>query len=266
MESVIANSFLYSCLEEKKRGSEQFVNETAFGYMVSGETHFYTSEGLVVGKEGSCGIVRRNQLIKSLKVPPAQGEYKAVNVILNQSFLRKYASENNIKIEKHYTGKTLLDIIPNAFIKGYFYSLLPYFEQPGHMTEALVNLKTREAIELLLKYYPQLQEFLFDFEDPAKIDLEAYMNKNYTYNVTLSQFAKLTGRSLSTFKRDFQKLFQDTPENWLRNKRLEYAHYLISKKQQKVSNVYIDAGFENLSHFSTAFKKFYGYPPSQISR
>ena len=48
---------------------------------------------------------------------------------------------------------------------------------------------------------------LFDFNEPFKIDLEAYMNMNYTFNVPMEKFAKLTGRSLATFKRDFKKIF-----------------------------------------------------------
>jgi len=56
------------------------------------------------------------------------------------------------------------------------------------------------------------------------------MNHNYKYNIPLSSFAKFTGRSLSTFKRDFTNMFETTPEKWLQQKRLEQAHYLISKK------------------------------------
>jgi AraC-like DNA-binding protein len=54
----------------------------------------------------------------------------------------------------------------------------------------------------------------------------------------------------------------DTPENWLRERRLEEAKYLISEKGQKPSEVYYKVGFENLSHFSTAFKQKFGYTAS----
>ena len=80
------------------------------------------------------------------------------------------------------------------------------------------------------------------------------MNQNYKYNVPLPTFAKLTGRSLSTLKRDFVKLFNATPEKWLQQKRLEHAHHLLSRKKQRPSEVYLEVGFENLSHFSFAFK------------
>ena len=150
-------------------------------------------------------------------------------------------------------------------MKGFFDSLLPYVANPQKLTPKLSALKTREAIELLLQIDSSFQNFLFDFQEPHKIDLEAFMNQNYKYNVPLPTFAKLTGRSLSTLKRDFVKLFNLSPEKWLQQKRLEQAHYLLSRKKKRPSEVYLEVGFENLSHFSFAFKKRYGFTPSELT-
>ena len=116
----------------------------------------------------------------------------------------------------------------------------------------------------MLQIDPSLKNFLFDFSEPGKIDLEAYMNQNYTYNVSTAQFAKLTGRSLASFKRDFEKVFKTSPGHWLQQKRLSEAYYQISEKGRKPSDVYLDVGFENLSHFSFAFKNAYGVAPSML--
>ena len=90
------------------------------------------------------------------------------------------------------------------------------------------------------------------------------MNKNYTYNVSSAQFAKLTGRSLASFKRDFAETFRTSPGNWLKDKRLSEAYYLIKKKSQNPRDIYLALGFENLFHFYTAFKKKYGHTPAEI--
>jgi AraC-like DNA-binding protein len=47
-------------------------------------------------------------------------------------------------------------------------------------------------------------------------------------------------------------------------RRLQEAHYLIKEKGQPPSDVYLELGFEDLSHFSFAFKKTYGVAPSRI--
>ena len=160
-------------------------------------------------------------------------------------------------------SNVIMDVDP--FMKSYFDSLMPYFTQPEKLTPALAQIKTMEVIALLLRN-GSLKNFLFDFSEPHKLDLEAYMNRHFSYNVPLAQFAKLTGRSLSAFKRDFAVIFQSTPERWLQKKKLEMAYFLISQKKKKPSEVYLEIGFENLSHFSIAFKKEYGVNPSILLR
>nr|WP_260171780.1 AraC family transcriptional regulator [Pedobacter cryoconitis] len=90
------------------------------------------------------------------------------------------------------------------------------------------------------------------------------MLENYQYNVPLENFSKLTGRSLASFKRDFEKIFQSSPRKWLKEKRLSEAYELIMKKQQKPADFYLDLGFENLSHFYTSFKEKFGVTPANI--
>jgi len=84
------------------------------------------------------------------------------------------------------------------------------------------------------------------------------------FNMPLERFGYLTGRSLSTFNRDFRKVFQVTPQRWLTQKRLELAFYHLSEKSKKPSDVFMEVGFEDLSHFSYAFKKHYGFAPSLV--
>ena len=65
---VQLNNLLYSCADVKQRGHEQVVSEHSLGYIISGDVLFQTSKGTVVLKEGSIGIIRKNQLVKSASV------------------------------------------------------------------------------------------------------------------------------------------------------------------------------------------------------
>ncbi|HEV3222122.1 MAG TPA: AraC family transcriptional regulator [Puia sp.] len=260
----LQHNLLYSCNEMQKRSKEQLVQEHSLSYLISGEIEFYTNVGITKAIAGSIGFAKRNELVKSLKIPGPNGEpCKSISIFLDQEALRRYSSENDIKSNGAYKGASIVQL-SDDFIKGYFDSLLPYFDHPTQLTKPLARLKTNEAIELLLRYDPKLKDLLFDFSEPHKIDLEAYMNQNYKYNVSLKQFAKLTGRSLATFKRDFEKIFRFPPQKWLLKKRLQEAHFLIAERKQKPSDAYIEAGFENLSHFSSSFKQLFGYNPSSL--
>ena len=202
--------------------------------------------------------------MKSVKVPPPGGEFKSINIFLGQDFLRRYSAENKFVAGGKYTGNPMKELSPDPFIRGYFDSLLPWFNSSEQPSAAMTGLKTREAVELLLRIDPIFYDFLFDFSEPYKIDLEDYMNRHYMFNVPTAQFASLTGRSLASFKRDFEKVFQTSPGQWLQQKRLSEAFYQIREKGRKPSDVYLDVGFENLSHFSYTFKKAFGVAPSMV--
>ena len=85
------------------------------------------------------------------------------------------------------------------------------------------------------------------------------------FNMPMEKLGYLTGRSLSTFHRDFKKLFHTTPQKWLTKKRLELAYYQLTEKNKKPTEVYLEVGFEDLSHFSFAFKNQYGVSPTHIA-
>lgn len=104
---------------------------------------------------------------------------------------------------------------------------------------------------------------LFDFTEPWKINILDFLEKNFTNDLSMEEIANYTGRSLATFKRDFAKISELTPQRWLIRRRLEAAHELIQSGQKKVSEVCFDVGFKNLSHFSKSYKDTYGIAPTK---
>ena len=98
--------------------------------------------------------------------------------------------------------------------------------------------------------------------DPWKIDIMSFMEQNYTNDLSLEEMANYTGRSLATFKRDFSKVCDLSPQKWVIRRRLEAAHALILSGTQKVTDICYSVGFKNLSHFSKAYKGLYGCSPA----
>jgi AraC-like DNA-binding protein len=266
MENVVLqHNFLYAQGHQKTQSSEHYFPEHALGIMLSGESYYFSNEGTFVMKEGTICLMRRNELFKKLKKAAPTGEPPAlISIFLDQKTLYQYAVENDVPKQNAYKGKAMIELTGDVFLKGFFDSLLPYADHPEKLTAKIAELKTYEAIELLLQSGDIYQRLLFDFQQPHKIDLEMYMNHNFMYNIPLPTFAKLTGRSMSTFKRDFTKIFETTPEKWVQQKRLEQAHYLIAKREMRPSEVYLEIGFENLSHFSFTFKKTFGITPTEL--
>lgn len=260
-----SSTILYACYNKKHRGGEHFVPEHTLTYQIAGSLILNDGSREYRPVEGSLRLIRRNQLLKFEKIPPENGESKSLTVYLDQQILKKIGLEYGISTVHKQHNKSVIEIKTTALLKSYIDSLLTYHQNNSLNNEQLIEVKIKEGVLLLLQADPDLKNILFDFNEPHKIDLEAFMNKNFHFNVHLDRFAYLTGRSLATFKRDFEKLFDSTPGRWLLHKRLQEAYYLITEKGKAASDIYLDLGFEDLSHFSYAFKKQFGEAPSKIT-
>jgi AraC family transcriptional regulator, exoenzyme S synthesis regulatory protein ExsA len=267
MTAIIKNNhprILYSCYTHISREGEQFIPDHVFGYIISGTSEMYLGGKTYIFKEGDFRFLRKNQLSKFSKHPPQGGEFKTLSITIDKGTLQSISAEYNLHAEKPYTGENALHLKRNNLFKNYIDSLSPYINGSGEINKMLTVLKVKEAVMILLETNPVLKDVLFDFSEPGKIDLEAYMNENYKFNVDITRFAYLTGRSLATFKRDFEKIFHISPNRWLQQKRLYDAYYLIKEKGWKIADVYMEVGFKDFSHFSFAFKKAYGVAPSRL--
>ena len=258
------SGILYSCYSQKSVEGEQFIPEHIFGYTFSGTNQVYIGGKNHVFSAGDFRFFKRNELVKFTKQPPPGGEYRSISICMDQETLRDISEEYNLHMDKPYDDDHSLSLQPNPLFKNYINSLAPYLNGKSKINKVITTLKVKEIVMILLETNPGLKNILFDFSEPGKIDLEAYMNQNYKFNVDLSRFAYLTGRSLATFKRDFQRVYNMSPNRWLQKKRLADAYYLLKEKGWKTTEVYLEVGFKDLSHFSFAFKKAFGVSPSLL--
>ncbi|MDR2238129.1 MAG: AraC family transcriptional regulator [Chryseobacterium sp.] len=261
---IIFDKLVYSCSFETYQGHEEFIPEHFLGFQLSGETHAFHDQGKTVIRKNTVVLVRKNQLIRTVKHPSRDKKYQFISINLDEETLRQYAMENKITTEAVFPHTQKMFFEPDDFLVGYFASLMPYVDRTKEVTPKLADLKIREAIELILQSNPDFKNLLFDFSEPHKIDLKEFMGKNFRFNVSTETFARLTGRSLSGFKRDFNKIFKMPPKQWLRERRLDEAYYLIRQKNKKPSDIYLDLGFENLSHFYYAFRQKFGITTSEV--
>jgi len=264
--AALGSDLFYSCYSAISRVHEQFVHEHALTFILEGSLDFFLGTRHLSFYPGDIVLVKRNQLAKATKIPPPEGIFQSVSLHLSQEVLRTFSMEYDLRASRPYQGESIVLLKPDAFAMSFLDSLKPYLTiNTGAPDTSLIQLKVKEAILLILRLNPAAKDLLFDFGEPGKIDLEEFMIQHFAFNVEMKRFAYLTGRSLATFKRDFEKVFHMSPGRWLQQKRLAQAYYLIKEKGRKPSDVYLEVGFEDLSHFSFAFKKEFGKAPSLLS-
>ncbi len=248
----------------KEISPEQFIAEHTFVYVIKGIMNIYDGSKQTVLKAGDCCIARKNRLARYNK-EKVNSELEKVFVFFDETFLGKFQERHKTIVRKCNADETLLHISQNDLLPNFIQSLLPYYNH-ATIAEPFADVKREELLLILLQKQPDLAGLFFDFGIPQKINMEEFMYKNFQFNVSIERFAFLTGRSLSAFKRDFKAIFNETPNRWLVQKRLQEAYFLIEKKNKKPSEIYLDLGFETLSHFSFAFKKQFGCSPSEVRR
>lgn len=260
----------FLCHVGKNRLCEKRVAEHTLVYMVSGEMEVFLPNGRIIHyKKGDTAFLRRNHRVNKEKHPNAKGEpFVGLFLHLNAEFLKRVKKEQHIAVPQHenlgITKQTVFNLPQHPFLDSLFQSLIGYFNSEIYPSKELMESKLREAVFVLLQLRPELLPVLFDFVEQWKIDIEDFMEENYKSDLTVEQFAHYTGRSLSSFKKDFDRIFHLTPQRWITRRRLLEAKRLMEESNKQPNEVYMEVGFKNLSHFSTAFKKEFGFPPSQL--
>lgn len=261
---IIPGVIFYAYLSAMRKEKVGFMAHNTLVLLVSGQFTLETADQKISMSKGEMLLIGKNQLGQITKTPLPGEDYETIVITLQEDLLRKIALEEQIEIQHKYMGPPNILIPGNDFLQGYFQSVIPYVRnQSEQLTSAVGMLKVNEGVKLLVHTIPQLRDFLFDFSEPYKIDLEKFMRSNFHFNVPVEKFAQLTGRSLAGFKRDFQKTFGMAPRHWLQERRLAEARHLMEQKHKKPSAIYLDLGFESLSHFSHSFKKKFGKTPTE---
>ncbi len=251
-----------SCYEDKFFKSDIMFEHHMLIWFISGETKIVQAEGTYVFKAGDSFLIPRNQLATIINYPKDGLPHKTVVMHLSTTRLRDFYANINVKPKTSLSPK-IRRFNNHPLLESCLASLIPYFEMKD-IPENIASLKITEAISILRAIDNDIDNVLANFEEPGKIDLVSYMEKNFMFNMSMEKFGYLTGRSITTFKRDFKKAFTTTPQRWLTQKRLELAHYQFVEKNKKPIDVCYEVGFENLSHFSYAFKKHFGYAPTTL--
>lgn len=201
-----------------------------------------------------------------LQKQPDQGRFKTTTVFFSEDLLKSLSEEQGYQADVHRQKSALIQIQPNPPLLRFINDLIE--EQAMDKPEGEQNqvVAKKALVKLLVELDSSLTNVLFNFNTPGKIDLEAFMNRHYRFNVSLARFGYLTGRSLSAFKRDFTRIFGLAPGRWLVAKRLEEAYFLLTKTERSVSDVCFAVGFEDLSHFSFSFKARYQLALTQLRK
>lgn len=155
--------------------------------------------------------------------------------------------------------------INNDFlIQKYIEGLLFYFENPSLINEDILILKLKEILLLLSQTQNSeaIQLIISQLFSPATYTFKQIIEAHLFSQLTIEELARQNNLSVSSFKREFAKIYDDTPANYIKAKKLEKAAELLLRSNQRITEIAFDCGFNDLANFTKSFTGKYGVTPT----
>lgn len=236
-------------------------------YITQGNLHIREGDESHVYEKGSYLLVRKFTLINFTKSWSSDvNSFKCILFFFQDEYIRKAINSfsSDDEAEPSFTTKSI-KLAGNSILSGFVRSIEEYFKNIDDFDKEFFQLKTTEGMLGVLKSDPSLVQIFSQLSTPFKINLAYFMEYHYKFNLPLPKLAVMSGRSLSSFNRDFRRKFKDSPHQWIKKRRLELAKSILLETDRTASEFYMEIGFEDLGHFSKSFKKYFGVNPSEIN-
>ena len=265
---LVGNDFLfveYKCplnIEEY----QLWIENHLITYVISGKKDWITSKKIHKLTAGDTLFVRKGVYTTKQYL---ESNYCVMLFFINDKFIQRFISDNpsfKRELKRNKEQNQIFDIKTNDSFKTLIESIFHYLKQGEEIPKELVEIKFKELLFniILNSKNKKLLNFFNSITLNSKMVIENVMIENFQYDLKIADFAKLCGKSLSSFKREFKECFNTTPSRWLINKRLEHSKVLLLGTNLTVSEIGYECGFKNNSHFIQAFKKKVNVTPNKF--
>ena len=242
-------------------------NKAAFVFVLKGKCVNYSeTDEIKLAKNDAILAKCGNSTFKTLSVD-GNTEYSAISIALYKEVLEKIYQDS----APPFFSKTEYPLSVNSvmvestkLIKQYVNSFLYYFENREALTEEILILKLKELILLLLQTEnaPKVLEIMNNLFTKKTFEFKEIIKSHICSSVSIEELAQITNNSLSSFKKEFRRIYDDTPANYIIAKRIEKVAELLLASNETISNIAYDCEFKTLAHLSRVFKVKYGVTPT----
>jgi AraC family transcriptional regulator, exoenzyme S synthesis regulatory protein ExsA len=233
-------------------------------HVVTGKKTWHTSDGVWKAQPGETLFFRKGAAIVEqhfeadvcllmLFIPDA----------LMRSTVREMTGTLSFKAADAAAIGTAIRVKNDVSLAALFQSMRTYLSGNEAPAEPLVRLKFQELVLSVLTsgINADLAAYFHTIGASDAPSVAGIMEANFRFNLSLEEYARLCHRSLSSFKREFQARFHESPGKWLLRRRLDHAAGLLRNSPMNVTEIAFESGFEDVSHFSRVFKERFGAPP-----
>jgi len=236
-----------------------------FSFLTEGTKEIVTGNTAVKFDKKEFVLVASGKCFMSEKLSN-QGKYACTLLFFDHELLQTFFESYKKRIietikTNNLSQKEILLFKNDDYTVSYTESL----NYISNNSEELAKVKLHEILLYLLETQPNELCCLFATRPKTSEDMrfKNMITAHIDSNLSLNELAYLCNVSLSTFKRKFAAVFNDSPTNWIRQRRMEHAAFLLKYNKERVSDIYLRFGYENHSSFSQSFKMVFGVSPKE---
>ena len=272
IQKILVNglsSIIYKKVAAPSLQNERYVSAHALTVVMHGQLKVEDDEGRMTYVSKGQMIFLPKGLYMISDIIPAGGTFEALVFFFDEALVNEFPKAN-LELGGDTTAAPPSFLVLNHSDQLQLYTdnlLALYSNGNDHQYQSLTNVKLIELMHLMVisDDGPRFVQLINALHARKKKSLKEFMDTNFDKPLTIEDYAYLTGRSVSTFHRDFKRQFDLAPKQWLINKRLEKARtLLLSDHPYSISDIGVQVGYENISHFIKAFHKKFGQPPKQF--
>jgi len=255
------NAILYKRLNKDLLNNEKFITAHSIVYVINGfvTVTTYNGDEVSIGNNEMLFMPRDSYLIsdfvrnaKDMEVLLFFFDHEIV-----MKFMDRFTPMNRKK-------STICKLEPTSNIQNYLTNISQMNFENIH-NKKLLELKLLELLYLLDEQQDFMQTLRSSEEGKQKRDITLIMQEHYDKNMTIADFASLSGRSLSTFNREFKQKYKQTPKQWLIEKKMHRAFELLQEGKTVTESAF-ELGYLNVSNFIKAYKSVYKETPKVMQK
>ncbi len=161
---------------------------------------------------------------------------------------------------------TVASTSPSKITRNIITSMNRHFELGGFLhndeSERLFMMQLIHSI--LSQDKGDVREAILLSLDSDRADFERIIYNNLLNDKSVEELASECSRSLTSFKKEFKRIFGTPPHQWYLRQRLNYAKLLLTTTRESISQVGNTCAFPNTSHFIKLFKRHFGTTPASF--
>lgn len=151
-------------------------------------------------------------------------------------------------------------------IENIFREMFEQISQKKIFSGAICHNLLNALLIILLNQIPHEKIIRQNKFDSSLRLCKKFLDEHFTENISIAQMSKIAHMSISGFAHRFKKIFGLAPGQYLIRRKIGTAQKLLIATDKSITEISMELGYDNVSHFNNQFKNFVGASPQSYRK